>query len=173
MPMLGLPSDCVDSNCLWLSLTSFWNDWGCLDGGAWWLSVELLRSNQISVGLLGISQNKVWSIYYWIPFAFEWMCEAFTGEFMVPVSACAVFTVELRVPVTDWLEYLRWSFMVHMNDFMKGTVVSYFVLPLRRILPCLRSLPQFCYLKIVWGEYFLFPFINRTPLTMPFAFCVQ
>ena len=44
--------------------------------------------------------------------------EAFKGEFMVPVSACAEFTVELRVPVSDGLEYLRSIFMVHMNDNM-------------------------------------------------------
>ena len=100
-------------------------------------------------------------------------CEAFKGEFMVPVSACAEFTVEFRVPVSDGLEYLRSIFMVHMNDNMTMYSGVSFILSLRRILPCLKSLPQLCYLKIVCSEYFLFPFINKTDITMPFACCVQ
>ena len=99
--------------------------------------------------------------------------EAFKGEFMVPVSACAEFTVELRVPVSDGLEYLRSIFRVHMNDNMNMYSGVSFILSLRRILPCLKSLPQFCYLKIVCGQNFLCPFINKTALTMPFACCVQ
>ena len=33
--------------------------------------------------------------------------------------------------------------------------------------------PSFCYLKIVCSEYFVFPFINKTDLTMLFACWVQ
>ena len=114
---LSFDSVGITMGCLWLSRASIWNDWDCLDGCAWWLSVDLLRSNQISVGLLGISQNQVWNIYSWIQCAFEWS-----------VKQLRVNSWYLCLPVPNlrwnlsscewWVEYLRSIFMVHMNDNM-------------------------------------------------------
>jgi hypothetical protein len=83
-------------------------------------------------------------------------CEAFKGEFMVPVSACAEFTVELRVPVSDGLEYLRSIFMVHMNDNMSMySGVSFYsasptYLAVSKISPSVL-LPQ----DSLWSEFFV------------------
>ncbi len=49
------------------------------------------------------------------------------------------------------------------------TVVYFLILSLRRILPWLRFPPPFYYLKIVCGQYCLFPLTNITALAMPFA----
>jgi hypothetical protein len=62
--------------------------------------------------------------------------------------------------------------VIYYIGMVHCTVVSYFVLPLQRIWPCLRFLLQYVTSQVC-GGYFLFPVINRTALTMPFAFCVQ
>jgi hypothetical protein len=63
--------------------------------------------------------------------------------------------------------------MVPVSDLINNYSGVFLILPHRRILPCLRSFPPLCYLKIVCGQYFLFLLINRTALTMPFALFVQ
>jgi hypothetical protein len=150
----GLSSDSVGitMDYLWLSRASIWKAWHCFEGCAWWLSVDLLRSNQISVGLLGISQNQVWNIYSWIRCAFEWSVK------LLRVKSRYLC---LPVPYLQW--NLRFLWVIHWNIFGKAswciwgatwicTVVYHFILSLQRLLPCLRSLPQFCYLKIVCQE---------------------